>query len=120
MRILKTLAILLLIIVVFGGVMFGVNFYTGPLIEAKSAGAANERLDAVMPEGDKAYEDITATLTMPEKFVSAANDKRTAEIVAVHKETKNGFGYVVEVAWCRAFRKCPCTEGFMDDSVSLC
>ena len=99
MRILKTLAILLLIIVVFGGVMFGVNFYTGPLIEANSAGAANERLDAVMPEGDKAYEDITATLTMPEKFVSAANDKRTAEIVAVHKETKNGFGYVVEVAW---------------------
>ena len=99
MKLIKTFAILVVIVAVFGGAMFALNFYTGPIIEANNAGAANARLDAVMPDGAKAYEDITATLTLPEKFVSPANDKRTAEIVAVHKETKNGFGYVVEVAW---------------------
>ena len=99
MKLLKTLGILLIIVAVFGGAMFGLNIYTEPLIAERQAGAANERLDAVMPEGDKEYEDITATLTLPEKFVSATNDKRTADIVAVHKETKNGFGYIVEVAW---------------------
>ena len=99
MKLLKTLGILVIIVAIFGGAMFGLHFYTEPLIAANSTGAANARLDAVMPEGAKAYEDITATLTMPEKFVSPANDKRTADIVAVHKETKNGFGYIVEVAW---------------------
>ena len=99
MKLIKIFAILIVIVAVFGGAMFALNFYTGPIIEANNAGAANARLDAVMPDGAKAYEDITATLTLPEKFVSPANDKRTAEIVAVHKETKNGFGYVVEVAW---------------------
>ena len=99
MKFLKTAGILIVIAAIFGGAMYGLNFYTAPLIEANSAGAANARLDAVMPEGAKAYEDITATLTMPAKFVSPANDKRTADIVAVHEETKNGFGYVVEVAW---------------------
>jgi len=93
-----TTAILLVIMVVFGAAAFGLNFITGPIIAEKSAGAANERLDAVMPEGDKAYEDITATLTLPEKLISPANGKRTADIIAVHKET-NGLGYVVEVAW---------------------
>ena len=99
MKLLKTLGILVIIVAIFGGAMFGLHFYTEPLIAANSTGAANARLDAVMPDGAKAYEDITATLTMPEKFVSPANDKRTADIVAVHKETKNGFGYIVEVAW---------------------
>ncbi len=99
MKLLKTLVILLVIVAVFGGAMFGLNFYTAPIIEANQAGAASARLDAVMPDGAKAYEDITSTLTLPEKLVSPANDKRIAQIVAVHKETKNGFGYVVEVAW---------------------
>ena len=97
-HLLVTIAILLVITAVFGGAMFALNFYTGPIIAANSAGAANERLDAVMPEGTKGYEDITATLTIPEKLVSSANAKRTADIVAVHKEV-SGLGYVVEVAW---------------------
>ena len=99
MKLIKTILISLVICAVFGAAMFGINFYTGPIIEANNAGAANARLDAVMPEGAKAYEDITATLTIPAKFVSPVNDKRTADIVAVHKETKNNSGYVVEVAW---------------------
>lgn len=94
-----TTAILLAIMTVFGAAAFALNMFTAPIIEANNAGAANARLDAVMPEGAKAYEDITATLTIPAKLVSPANDKRTADIVAVHKETKNNFGYVVEVAW---------------------
>ncbi len=93
-----TVAILLAISAIFGAAAFALNLYTGPIIAANNAGAANERLDAVMPEGNKSYEDITATLTLPAKLISPANDKRTADIIAVHKET-NGLGYVVEVAW---------------------
>ena len=99
MKNLKTTAILLAVIIVFGGVMALVNLYTGPIIDANNAGAAGERLNAVMPDGDNAFEDITATLKLPEKFVNPANANRTANIVAVHKEINNNFGYVVEVAW---------------------
>ena len=97
-HLLVTIAILLAITAVFGGAMFALNLYTGPIIAANGAGEANARLDAVMPEGTQGYDDITASLTIPEKFVSSANEKRTADIVAVHKE-KGGLGYVVEVAW---------------------
>jgi len=83
MRFVKTLGILLIIIAIFGAAMFGLNFYTGPIIEANQAGAANDRLNAVMP-GGSAYEDITATLTgLP------------AGVVKVNKET-SGLGYVIE------------------------
>ena len=98
MKLLKTFAILLVILVVFGAAMFALNLYTGPIIEANKSGAANDRLNAVMPEGAVGYEDITSTLTIPEKFVSPDNQNRTADIIAVHKET-SGLGYIVEVAW---------------------
>lgn len=82
MKLLKTFAILLVILVVFGGAMFALNLYTGPIIEANNAGAANDRLNAVMP-GGAGYEDITATLTgLP------------ASVKEVHKETA-GLGYVI-------------------------
>ena len=51
MRFVKTLGILLIIVAVFSAAMFGLNFYTGPIIEANQAGAANDRLNAVMPGG---------------------------------------------------------------------
>lgn len=83
MKLLKTLVILLVIIAVFGGAMFALNMYTGPIIEANNAGAANDRLNAVMP-GGSAYEDITATLSgVP------------ASVVKVNRET-SGLGYVIE------------------------
>lgn len=82
MKLLKTFAILLVILVVFGGAMFALNLYTGPIIEANNAGAANDRLNAVMP-GGAAYEDITATLSdLP------------ASVTTVYKETA-GLGYVI-------------------------
>ena len=81
-KILKTLVILLLIVAVFGGAMFALNLHTGPIIEANNAGAANDRLNAVLP-GGKAYEEITGTLSgVP------------ANVKNVHKET-NGLGYVI-------------------------
>ena len=96
-KFLVTTAILLVIVVVFGAAMYALNLYTGPIIEKNSAGAASERLNAVMPDG-AAFEDITATLTLPEKLIGSDNPNRTADIVAVHKET-NGLGWVVEVSW---------------------
>lgn len=78
-----TIAILLAVSAVFGAAAFALNLYTGPIIAAKNAGAANDRLNAVMP-GGSAYEDITATLSdVP------------ASVVKVNKET-NGLGYVIE------------------------
>ena len=59
---------------------------------------ANDRLNAVMLDGAKGYEDITSSLTLPSQFVDPSESKRTATIVAVHKET-SGLGYVIEVAW---------------------
>ena len=82
MKLLKTIGILLVIVAVFGGAMFALNLHTGPIIESLSAGAANDRLNAVMPEG-KAYEDITATLS-----------SIPANVTEVHKET-SGLGYVI-------------------------
>ena len=83
MKLLNTLLILVIIVAVFGGSMFALNLYTGPIIEANLAGAANDRLNVVMP-GGKNYEDITATLSdLP------------ASVVKVNKET-SGLGYVIE------------------------
>ena len=82
-HLLNTIAILLCIVAVFGAAMFGLNFITGPIIEANNAGAANERLNAVM-EGGTSYEDITSTLSdLP------------ASVVKVNRET-SGLGYVIE------------------------
>ncbi len=82
-QLLKTFGILLIVVAIFGGAMFGLNFLTGPIIEANNAGAANERLNEVMP-GATGYEDITATLTaLP------------ASVVKVNKET-SGLGFVIE------------------------
>ncbi len=83
MKLLKTFGILLIVVAIFGGAMFGLNFVTGPIIEANNAGAANERLNEVMP-GGTSYEDITATLTgVP------------ASVVKINKET-SGLGFVIE------------------------
>lgn len=85
MKLLKTFGILLIVIGLFGGAMFGLNFYTGPIIEANKANASSGRLNEVMP-GAAGYEDITATLgTLPET------------VKKVHKET-GGLGYVIECA----------------------
>ena len=51
MKLLKTFGILVIVVAIFGGAMFGLNFYTGPIIEDYNAGAELAPLLAVMPEG---------------------------------------------------------------------
>ena len=81
-KFLKCTAVLLVIIAVFGGAMFALNLHTGPIIEANTLGAANDRLNLVM--NGRGYEDITATLKdVPES------------VVKVNKEI-DGLGYVIE------------------------
>ena len=61
-HLINTIGIILAFALVFGAVMFGLNFITGPIIAENSAGAANDRLNAVMPGGSE-YDDITAEIT---------------------------------------------------------
>ena len=82
MKLLKTFVILVLIVAVFSGAMYALNLYTGPIIEKNSAGAANDRLNAVLA-GGTGYEDITATLT-----------ELPASVTTVYKET-SGLGYAI-------------------------
>lgn len=82
-NVLKTALVLIVIVAVFCGAMFALNLHTGPIIEAKTTGAAKARLNVVMPDG-AGYRDITADLgELPES------------VVKVHEEI-NGLGYVVE------------------------
>ncbi len=82
MKLVKTLSILLVIVIIFGSAMFALDLYTGPIIDANNAGAANDRLNAAMP-GGTGYEDITATLSdLP------------ASVTEVYRET-SGLGYVI-------------------------
>ncbi len=82
-RLLITFAILLVILAIFGGAACALNLYTGPIIEAHNAGAANDRLNMVM-EGGAGYKDITSTL-----------GELPSSVVKVHEEI-NGLGYVIE------------------------
>ena len=82
MKLLKTFVILVVIVAIFGAATYGLNFYTGPIIAKNNAGAANDKLNAVMP-GGTGYEEITATLSdLP------------ATVTEVYKET-SGLGYVL-------------------------
>jgi len=86
MKLVKTLAALLVIVLVFGAAMFGLNFYTGPIIEANNAGAEFAPLLAVMPEG--AAFDGEARLEL------AALKDVPASVVSVYREAA-GLGYAI-------------------------
>ena len=82
---LKSAAIIVVILLVFGVAAWGLNFYTQPLIDDKKAGAANALLTEVLP-GGKNFEKLDpAALKLPENILS------------VQKET-NGAGFVFEVS----------------------
>lgn len=81
---LKSAAIIVVILLVFGLAAFGLNFHTAPLIEANNAGAELAPLLEVLPNG-KTFEELDlATANLPENVVKA------------YKET-NGAGFVFEV-----------------------
>ena len=82
MRFVKTLAILLVIVAIFGGLMFALNLHTGPIIEENKLGAIKDKLNMAMPDAES-YKELTAELKdLPES------------VVAVYEET-SGKGFVV-------------------------
>lgn len=86
MKLVKTLSILLAIVIVFGGAMFALDMYTGPIIDANNAGAEFAPLLAVMPEGavfnGEALVDLSTLSDVP------------ASVTAIYKEA-NGLGYAI-------------------------
>ena len=93
-HLINTIAILLAFVVVFGAVMFGLNFITGPIIEENNKGAEFAPLLAVMPDADN-FEEITSTLAgVPES------------VIAVYKET-SGKGFVVRTSASTQYSKEP-------------
>lgn len=93
-HLINTIAILLAFVVVFGAVMFGLNFITGPIIEENNKGAEFAPLLAVMPDADN-FEEITSTLAgVPES------------VIAVYKET-SGRGFVVRTSASTQYSKEP-------------
>jgi len=92
MKSLKTIAVLLVIILVFSGAMFGLNFVTGPVIAANNAGAVFAPLLAVMPEG--AVFDGDALIYSAEDAAASEMKDVPASVVAVYREA-NGLGYAI-------------------------
>ena len=94
MKLIKTIAMLLAVIAVFGGAMYGINFLTGPIIEANNAGAVFAPLLAVMPEG--AAFDGEALIYDSANAAASTLTNVPASIAAVYKEA-NGLGYAIKV-----------------------
>ena len=92
MKFLKTLLVILIISVTFGGAMFGLNFITGPRIEANKAGAELAPLLAVMPEGAEFGGD--ALLYSSENASASTLTNVPTNVLSIYKE-KNGLGFVV-------------------------
>ncbi len=92
MKLIKTIAILLVICVVFGGAMFALNLLTGPIIEANNAGAELAPLLAVMPEGAKF--DGDALIYSPEN--PGALTGVGANVLSIYKEA-TGLGFAIRV-----------------------
>ena len=93
----KSVAMILAIVVVFSGAMFALNLHTGPMIEANNKGAEFAPLLAVMPEGASFDGEalITDSLTgLPES------------VIAVYKEA-NGLGFAVKCKASSQYSKTP-------------
>ena len=93
MKIVKSAVILLLIVAVFSAAMFGLNFHTGPLIEANNAGAALAPLLAVMPEGS-AFDGEALIYDAADPAASALAEVGP-EVLRVYREA-NGAGFAVQ------------------------
>lgn len=89
MKTLKTIVLLVVVIAVFGGAMFGLNTVTAPIIEANNAGALFAPLLAVLPEGT----DFTQIYDAENAAASELKDV-PASVVAVYKEV-NDLGYAI-------------------------
>lgn len=93
-HLLKTIVILLVIAILFGAAMFGLNFITAPIIEENNKGAEFAPLLAVMPDAEN-FEEVTGTLAgVPES------------VIAIYKET-SGKGFVVRAKASTQYSKEP-------------
>lgn len=97
----KGLIIMVAIVLVFSGAMYGLNFYTAPLIEENNAGAALAPLKAVMPDanGFELLYDSSNTSTSTLKDVAE-------DVIVIYKETSNK-GYVLRVKATSQYSKEP-------------
>ena len=84
MKFLKTLVILLIIVAIFGGAMFALNLYTGPIIEENNAGA----------EFAPSVFDGEALLYSAENPAASSLKDVPASVLSVYKEA-NGLGYAI-------------------------
>ena len=96
---LKSTAIIVIILVVFGLAAFGLNFYTKPLIDSHNAGAELAPLLEVMPEGAKF--DADALIYDSENASASTLKDVPASVTKVYKEA-TGLGYVIR---CQATSK---------------
>lgn len=93
MNFLRSALCLLLIVAVFGLAMFGLNFYTGPLVEANQAGDALAPLLAVMPEGSSFNGD--ALIYDAADAASSTLTDVSAQVLKIYQEA-NGGGFAVQ------------------------
>lgn len=100
----KAIALIVAIVLVFGAAMFGLNFYTGPLIEANNAGAVYGPLLAVMPEG--ASFDGEAQIYAADGSVPTTLADVPETVTAIYKEA-NGMGYAVKTTATSQYSKAP-------------
>ncbi len=104
MKLLKALLIQAIIVVIFAGAMFGLNFLTGPIIEANNQGAEYAPLIEVMPEG--------AVFTSESLIYSADNAGASSlvevpeSVKAVYKEN-NDMGYAIKVEATSQYSEAP-------------
>lgn len=97
----KTSALLLAVILVFGVAMFGLNFITGPIIEANNKGAEFAPLLAVMPNAEN-FEIIYDAANPGASSLTGVSDA----VLAVYKET-SGKGFVVRAKASTQYSKAP-------------
>lgn len=92
MKLAKTLLIQFVVVVLFAGAMFGLNFLTGPIIEKNNAGKEFAPLLEVMPEGATFDGDaIIYNSENPSAFTLA---NVPDSVKKVYKE-KNGLGFAI-------------------------
>lgn len=100
----KAIALIVVIVLVFSAAMFGLNFYTGPLIEANNAGAVYGPLLAVMPEGASFNGD--AQIYAADGSVSTTLVDVPETVTAIYKEA-GGMGYAVKTTATSQYSKAP-------------
>lgn len=97
----KTFALLLAVIIVFGAGMYGLNIYTAPIIESNNKGAEFAPLLAVMPDAEN-FEIIYDAANPGASTMTGIADS----VLAVYKET-SGKGFVVRAQASTQYSKEP-------------